>query len=123
MENNKMILCILLVHQNLGMFVCESNNSNHYLNVQLFFNSEMSLWDLSDSRCIETVKHQYIHTNIQTYVMNDDEVRFFCNGYYSEIFIIDGLTLETLFTLNSKLNPDWISAIHVLRSPKTQGLF
>ncbi|XP_046914879.2 WD repeat-containing protein Rbcn-3B isoform X2 [Dermatophagoides farinae] len=81
---------------------------------------EMSLWDLSDGRCIETVKHQNIHTNIQTYVMNNDEVRFFCNGYYSEILIIDGLTLETLFSLNSKLNPDWISAIHVLRSPKTQ---
>lgn len=53
--------------------------------------------------------------------MNNDEVRFFCNGYYTEILVIDGLTLKTLFTLNSRLTPDWISAIHVLRSPKTQG--
>lgn len=53
--------------------------------------------------------------------MNHDEVRFFCNGYYSEILVMNAVTLETLFTLNSKVDPDWISAIHVLRPAKSQG--
>ncbi|UXI18302.1 Charged multivesicular body protein 5 [Sarcoptes scabiei] len=81
---------------------------------------EMSLWDLTEGRCIETVKLQNVHVHIQTYITIHNEVRFFCNGYYSEILVVDGQTLEILFTLNSKLDPDWISAIHVLRSPKTQ---
>lgn len=51
--------------------------------------------------------------------MNHDEVRFFCNGFYSEIFVIHGDTLEILLTLNSKLNPDWISALHVLRPARS----
>lgn len=55
----------------------------------------------------------------QTYTI-DHKVRFFCNGYYAEILVMDGLTLEVLFTLNSKLNPDWISAIHVLRPSRSQ---
>lgn len=32
--------------------------------------SEMSLWDLSDGRCLEAVKLQYVHTSIQVNSMN-----------------------------------------------------
>ena len=66
--------------------------------------------------------NSFLSSSSKTYIMNHDDVRFFCNGYYAEIIIMDGLTLQLLFTLNSKLNPDWISAIHVLRPTRSQGI-
>ncbi|XP_054161861.1 WD repeat-containing protein 7-like isoform X2 [Oppia nitens] len=82
---------------------------------------EMSLWDLSDGRCLESIKMQCVHTNIQTYELSaHEDLRLFCNGYYAEILIMDVTTLEVLYTLTSKVNPDWISAIHVLKPVKRQ---
>ncbi|GBP86185.1 WD repeat-containing protein 7 [Eumeta japonica] len=77
---------------------------------------EMCTWDLIDGKCRESVKLSQIHTNIQAYHMcNSDDLRLFCNGYYAEILIMDPFSLEILFSLSSKMNPDWISALHVLR--------
>lgn len=42
-----------------------------------------------------------------------EDLRLFCNGYYAEILIMDPFSLEILFSLSSKVNPDWISALHV----------
>ncbi|GFQ73668.1 WD repeat-containing protein 7 [Trichonephila clavata] len=82
---------------------------------------EMSLWDITDGRCLETAKLPYIHTAIHSYQMSgSNDVRLFCNGYYAEILVMDVLTLDVLFTLSSRVNPDWISAIHVLRPVKRQ---
>lgn len=44
---------------------------------------------------------------------NSEDLRLFCNGYYAEILIMDPFSLEILFSLSSKMNPDWISALHV----------
>lgn len=50
----------------------------------------------------------------QAYHMsNCEDVRLFCNGYYPEVLVIDPFSLEILFALSSKVNPDWISALHV----------
>ncbi|XP_061381284.1 WD repeat-containing protein 7 isoform X3 [Danaus plexippus] len=77
---------------------------------------EMCTWDLVDGKCRESVKLTQIHTNIQAYHMcNSEDLRLFCNGYYAEILIMDPFSLEILFCLSSKMNPDWISALHVLR--------
>ncbi|XP_013136579.1 PREDICTED: WD repeat-containing protein 7 [Papilio polytes] len=77
---------------------------------------EMCTWDLVDGKCRESVKLTQIHTNIQAYHMcNSEDLRLFCNGYYAEILIMDPFSLEILFSLSSKMNPDWISALHVLR--------
>ncbi|KAG8181336.1 hypothetical protein JTE90_017504 [Oedothorax gibbosus] len=82
---------------------------------------EMSLWDVTDGRCLENAKLPYIHTAIHSYQMaGTNDVRLFCNGYYAEILVMDVLTLDILFTLSSRVNPDWISAIHVLRTVKSQ---
>ena len=54
--------------------------------------------------------------------MGHEDVRLFCNGYYAEILIMDVTTLEVIYTLTSRVNPDWISAMHVLRPAKRQGL-
>lgn len=62
--------------------------------------------------------------DIQTYHMaSHDEIRLFCNGYYSEILVMDASTLDIIYTLTSRVNPDWISAMHVIRPAKRQGLF
>ncbi|KAI1280913.1 WD repeat-containing protein 7 [Halotydeus destructor] len=82
---------------------------------------EMCLWDMNDGRCLESVKLQYIHTSMQTYLMTEqDTTRIFCNGYYSEVLVIDVQTLEILFCLTSRVNPDWINALHVYRPASRQ---
>ncbi|CAH1117289.1 unnamed protein product [Phaedon cochleariae] len=80
---------------------------------------EMCTWDLVDGKCREAVKLQQVHTNMQAYHMcNCEDLRLFCNGYYPEIIVMDPFSLEILFMLSSKQNPDWISALHVLRPAK-----
>ncbi|XP_021936381.1 WD repeat-containing protein 7 isoform X5 [Zootermopsis nevadensis] len=80
---------------------------------------EMCTWDLVDGKCREVVKLPYVHTSIQAYHMcGCDDVRLFCNGYYAEVLVMDPFSLEIVFTLASRVNPDWISALHVLRPAK-----
>ncbi|RWS06823.1 WD40 domain-containing protein-like protein, partial [Dinothrombium tinctorium] len=77
---------------------------------------EMCVWEVSDGRCLESIKLQNVHTNIEVYHMAiNDEARLLCTGFYSEIMIMNPVTLETLFTLTSRVNPDWISAAHVIK--------
>ena len=57
-----------------------------------------------------------MHTSIQAYRTPDSSmVRLFCCGFYQEIVVLDPFTLEPLFELSSRINPDWISSFHVLR--------
>jgi len=51
-------------------------------------------------------------------MIGHESTALFCNGYYSEILIISLQTLETLFTLTSKINPDWIASMQVFRPDK-----
>ncbi|XP_054707757.1 WD repeat-containing protein 7-like [Uloborus diversus] len=82
---------------------------------------EMSLWALTDGRCLESQKLPFIHTSIHSYQMHGtNDVRLFCNGYYAEILVMEVLTLTVLFTLSSRVSPNWISAMHILRPVKSQ---
>ena len=77
---------------------------------------EMSTWDTDDGACLENKKTGLIHTNMQAYrVPDSNQVKLFCCGYYEEVCVMDPYTLDTLFQLSSRVNPDWISAFHVLR--------
>ena len=49
------------------------------------------------------------------------DIRLVCNGYYPEILIIDPASFEILYTLSSRVTPDWISACCVLRPMKRDG--
>ncbi|KAK0158544.1 hypothetical protein PV328_009533 [Microctonus aethiopoides] len=85
---------------------------------------EMCTWDLVDGKCRETVKLNNIHTQMLPYVSaGGEDVRLFCSGYYPEVLVMDPFSLEVLFTLSSRVNPDWISALHVLRPAKRKGRF
>ncbi|CAH0550599.1 unnamed protein product [Brassicogethes aeneus] len=112
--------CLLVGHT--APILCISKASkiqdNNYI-VSSSEAGEMCTWDLVDGKCREAIKLQQVHTNMQAYHMcNCEDVRLFCNGYYPEIIVMDPFSLEILFTLSSKQNPDWISALHVLRPAK-----
>ncbi|XP_044520522.1 WD repeat-containing protein 7 isoform X1 [Gracilinanus agilis] len=84
---------------------------------------EMCLWDVSDGRCIEFTKLACTHTGIQFYqfsVGNQHEERLLCYGHYPEILVVDATSLEVLYSLVSKISPDWISSMSIIRSHRTQ---
>ncbi|CAH1778713.1 unnamed protein product [Owenia fusiformis] len=98
-----------------------SNNPDRHLFISSADNGEMCLWDISDGRCIEHTKHSTIHTSIEAYQFsNARDIKLVCNGYYPEIHVIDPLSLEILFSLSSRVAPDWISALCILRPIKRQ---
>ncbi|XP_074644307.1 WD repeat-containing protein 7-like [Tubulanus polymorphus] len=79
-------------------------------------NGEMCLWDIRDGRCIEYTKMSITHTQVQAYqLMLSKDVRLVTNGYYPEIHVIDPLSFEILISLVSKVQPDWITALCILR--------
>ncbi|XP_078408277.1 WD repeat-containing protein 7 isoform X2 [Cetorhinus maximus] len=84
---------------------------------------EMCLWDVSDGRCIEFTKLACTHTGIQFYqfsIGTQREGRLLCYGHYPEILVVDAISLEVLYSLVSKISPDWISSVSVIRSLRTQ---
>ncbi|XP_030330791.1 WD repeat-containing protein 7 isoform X3 [Strigops habroptila] len=84
---------------------------------------EMCLWDVNDGRCIEFTKLACTHTGIQFYqftVGSQREGRLLCHGHYPEILVVDATSLEVLYSLLSKISPDWISSMTIIRSDRTQ---
>lgn len=49
------------------------------------------------------------------------EGRLLCHGHYPEILVVDATSLEVLYSLVSKISPDWISSMSIIRSHRTQG--
>ncbi|XP_069780050.1 WD repeat-containing protein 7 isoform X2 [Narcine bancroftii] len=84
---------------------------------------EMCLWDVNDGRCIEFTKLACTHTGIQFYqfhVGTQREGRLLCYGHYPEILVVDATSLEVLYSLVSKISPDWISSLSIICSLRTQ---
>uniref|UniRef100_A0A4W4DVR7 WDR72-like alpha-solenoid domain-containing protein n=1 Tax=Electrophorus electricus TaxID=8005 RepID=A0A4W4DVR7_ELEEL len=84
---------------------------------------EMCMWDVNDGRCIEFTKLACTHTGIQFYqftIGTQREGRLLCNGHYPEILVVDATSLEVLYSLVSKIAPDWISSVSIIRSHRTQ---
>ncbi|XP_038646492.1 WD repeat-containing protein 7 isoform X5 [Scyliorhinus canicula] len=84
---------------------------------------EMCLWDVNDGRCIEFTKLACTHTGIQFYqfsIGTQREGRLLCYGHYPEILVVDAISLEVLYSLVSKISPDWISSVSIIRSLRTQ---
>lgn len=49
------------------------------------------------------------------------EGRLLCHGHYPEILVVDATSLEVLYSLLSKISPDWISSMTIIKSNRTQG--
>ena len=54
-------------------------------------------------------------------MVNCRDLRLFCHGSYPDILVYNPFTLEVIFTLNSRMQPDWISAMCLLRPAKREG--
>ncbi|XP_077994081.1 WD repeat-containing protein 7-like isoform X2 [Glandiceps talaboti] len=86
-------------------------------------NGEVCLWDTDDGRCVEHTKVPGTHTNIHPIQVTKGTGReswIILHGYYADVHILDSNSLEVLFTLTSKVTPDWISALTLLRPVKRQ---
>ncbi|KAK4313733.1 hypothetical protein Pmani_014954 [Petrolisthes manimaculis] len=82
-------------------------------------NGEMCVWDLRDGQCVEMRRSANLHTSMKAYQMlNVSDVRLFCCGNYPEILVYDPQSLDILFSLAARIQPDWISALHILRPPR-----
>jgi len=65
--------------------------------------------------CIVDVQaHQFLQSH---------ELRLVCNGYYPEIHIIHPRRLEILFSLSAQIQPDWVTALCVLRPVNREGIY
>uniref|UniRef100_A0A8B9TJ08 WD repeat-containing protein 7 n=1 Tax=Anas platyrhynchos TaxID=8839 RepID=A0A8B9TJ08_ANAPL len=76
--------------------------------------------------CIEFTKLACTHTGIQFYqftVGTQREGRLLCHGHYPEILVVDATSLEVLYSLVSKISPDWISSMTIIKSNRTQAYF
>lgn len=76
----------------------------------------ITLWSL-DYRLSSCDSIQFYQFTIST----QREGRLLCNGHYPEILVMDATSLEVLYSLVSKISPDWISSMSIIRSHRTQG--
>ncbi|XP_025115150.1 WD repeat-containing protein 7-like isoform X3 [Pomacea canaliculata] len=98
-----------------------SSDPEHPYIVSSSENGEMCLWDTSDGRCIEHTKMSAIHSDITACCFRSSkELRLICNGYYPEILVMDPLSLEVVYSLCSKVVPDWISACCHIQPPQRE---
>ena len=59
---------------------------------------------------------------VQTHqFLQSHDHRLVCNGYYPEIHIIHPRRLEILFSLSAQIQPDWVTALCVLRPVNREG--
>ncbi|XP_062455353.1 WD repeat-containing protein 7 isoform X4 [Rhea pennata] len=70
---------------------------------------QICLWDLS----LDLEFYQFT-------VGTQREGRLLCHGHYPEILVVDATSLEVLYSLLSKISPDWISSMSIIRSNRTQ---
>ncbi len=83
---------------------------------------EMFTWDTVDGRAVESRRRaSHVHTSMQAYRTPDSSVvKLFCCGFYEEIVVMEPFSLEVLFSLSSRMSPDWVSSFHVLRPRNRQ---
>ncbi|XP_075258711.1 WD repeat-containing protein 7-like isoform X2 [Convolutriloba macropyga] len=120
---------VLLGHTAQVTALCVSNDPNSPLSlsgcplggpkgtfISASENGDVCLWDLSDGRCLEVNKFQGHHIGMQRLPVREHSgIRVLLYGYYNDIYVIDGCSLTHLYSLSSRLSPDWISAVTLVR--------
>uniref|UniRef100_A0A9J2PMT9 Uncharacterized protein n=1 Tax=Ascaris lumbricoides TaxID=6252 RepID=A0A9J2PMT9_ASCLU len=75
---------------------------------------QLSLWESGDGRSVDTVLSSYVHRHIVPYCTrcgSHNLCRLYCVGEYAEVIVLDPQDLNVLFTLSSRVEPDWISSL------------
>ncbi|XP_057311095.1 WD repeat-containing protein 7-like isoform X1 [Hydractinia symbiolongicarpus] len=91
--------------------------------ISLAENGELCLWDIEDGLCLQMNVIPGSHTalySIQISRGSLKEWRLALHGLYSDVHILDSLSLQILYTLKSRLDPNWISSICTLRPVRKQ---
>ncbi|XP_058957574.1 WD repeat-containing protein 7 [Pocillopora verrucosa] len=81
-------------------------------------NGELCLWDTDDGICIQANVIPGTHLALLSFhvsIGTGKEWRVVCYGSYSDIHVLDALSLEILYTLRSPSAPNWISSACVVR--------
>eukprot|EP00794_Sanderia_malayensis_P009425 gene9425-10411_t len=92
--------------------------------ISLAANGEICLWDIEDGLCLQMKvipgNHKKLHS-VQVTKGSVREWRILLYGLYSDIYVLDTSSLEVLYTLKSKLSPDWITCLCTLRQARYQA--
>ncbi|VDP14894.1 unnamed protein product [Onchocerca flexuosa] len=78
---------------------------------------QLTLWDSSDGRSIDNTFMSHIHRRIVPHRTTNGSFSMcglYCIGDYAEVVVIDTQDLNILFTLNSRVEPDWIAAFTIV---------
>ncbi|CAB3403143.1 unnamed protein product [Caenorhabditis bovis] len=85
------------------------------------------LWEIQDGRCIDSITSVQIHNYIQPYTYKSSRhtraTRLLCIGDYCDIQVMDPQDLTIVFTIASRVEPDWVISYALLaRSNRTDQL-
>ncbi|VDK82216.1 unnamed protein product [Litomosoides sigmodontis] len=81
---------------------------------------QLTLWDSGDGRTIDNTFMAHVHRQIVPYRMTRGSPNLcglYCIGDYSEVVVIDPQDMNILFTLNSRVEPDWITSFTIICHP------
>ncbi|CAG9537565.1 unnamed protein product [Cercopithifilaria johnstoni] len=84
---------------------------------------QLTLWDSTDGRAIDNTFMAHVHRHIVPYHMTKGSFSLcglYCIGDYAEVMVIDPQDMNILFTLNSRVEPDWIAAFTIISHPSKQ---
>ncbi|CAI5446025.1 unnamed protein product [Caenorhabditis angaria] len=85
------------------------------------------LWEIEDGRAIDSTTHIHVHRYIQPYTYKSSRhtraTRLICIGDYCDIQVMDPQDLTLVFSIASRVEPDWISCFtFVQRNNKNEQL-
>lgn len=82
------------------------------------------LWEIQDGRCIDSTSSIAIHRYIYPYTYKSSRhtraTRLFCIGDYSDIQVMDPQDLTVVFSISSRVEPDWISCFTIISHPEKE---
>uniref|UniRef100_A0A1I7VUE0 WD repeat-containing protein 7 n=1 Tax=Loa loa TaxID=7209 RepID=A0A1I7VUE0_LOALO len=84
---------------------------------------QLTLWDSADGRCIDNTFMAHVHRQIIPYRTISGSFSLcalYCIGDYAEVVVIDPQDMNILFTLSSRVEPDWIAAFTIISYPNKQ---
>lgn len=99
-------------------------NLEHPNVVSLSENGELCLWDIEDGLCLTMNQIPGKHTNLQSVQVtkgNVREWRLVLQGMYSDLHVLDSLTLQVLYSLKSRVSANWIATVCILRPTGTRA--
>ncbi|XP_065833332.1 WD repeat-containing protein 7-like isoform X2 [Oscarella lobularis] len=100
-----------------------SNSADSSAVISSSRSGQIFAWNPEDGACLKMTKLAGCHTDLTVFSIlknSDKEWRLICHGEYLDIYILDPSTLEVLNKLKQRGNPEWISTLCFIRSPKRE---